>query len=387
MKTNTDIIIVGGGIIGTSCAYHLARAGLQVTLVEKAQLGCGTSARNFFWANASTKTTDAAYHHLNAHSVQLYQSFADTYGADTLGIHGLGALGVVRRSDAPLYTASRQKSARLTALGYPNQWLDSAELRAAEPDFLFPDDAEALLTPSDKIIHGQRMIRFFATQIHAMGGQILENCAATEICLGDEGNITGLRTQNGEISAPKLLLATGPDTAQVLADLTGFDGYSRFPINQVPGLLLITPPLPMPRPAHIVYADSTGGLQFQPDVGGGLRVGSDDTDGLILNDQSPQNLRKQGRELLRRVQSFIPEFAGESLIEQCRLDIGIRPYPEDGKTIAGALPGAEGLFLVATHSGITLAPAIGSLMAQTITTGTAPDLLAPFGLHRLAGFG
>ncbi len=387
MNLNADIIIIGGGIIGIGCGYYLSQAGHKVVVVEKASIGSGTSARSFFWANASTKNTDAPYHHLNALGVRLYRSLADHYGAKRLGIHSCGALGIVRASDPVGYTATRDKAARLTALGYPNLWLDNAALRAAEPDLVFPDDAEALFTPDDKIIHARKVMRFFAEEIRAKGGVLIENCTAQEIRADEDGTITGLNSSLGTITAPKILLSAGPDTAQLLAELTGFDGYSRFPVTKAPGLLVTTPPLSTPRPVHIIYTESGTALQFQPDVGGGVRMGSDETDGLILQDQSPENLRRIGQELLGHVQHFVPGLAAEAVIDQSALDIGIRPYPEDGKTIAGALPGANGLFVVATHSGITLAPALGKLMAQTIATGTVPDMLRPFGLDRLAGMG
>ena len=64
----------------------------------------------------------------------------------------------------------------------------------------------------------------------------------------------------------------------------------------------------------------------------------------------------------------------------------MRPYPQDGKTLAGPLPGADGLFVIATHSGVTLSPAIGKLMAELIAEGRTPDALAPFSLSRFQAF-
>ena len=83
---------------------------------------------------------------------------------------------------------------------------------------------------------------------------------------------------------------------------------------------------------------------------------------------------------------MIPGFVGEACLDGCELAIGVRAYPQDGKTLAGALPGAEGLYLIATHSGITLAPALGRLMAETIVDGRAPEPLQPFSLERFPGF-
>ncbi len=94
-----------------------------------------------------------------------------------------------------------------------------------------------------------------------------------------------------------------------------------------------------------------------------------------------------GRLLLDRTYKVLPQLTGTINIDDCNLGIGVRPYPKDGKTIAGPMPDAKGLHIIATHSGITLAPALGPLMAEAITQNTTPERLTPFALTRFAGFG
>ena len=62
---------------------------------------------------------------------------------------------------------------------------------------------------------------------------------------------------------------------------------------------------------------------------------------------SPERMREAAAKLMRRAKALIPGFVGEVCLDDCELAIGIRAYPQDGKTLAGALPGAEGLYLVA----------------------------------------
>lgn len=66
--------------------------------------------------------------------------------------------------------------------------------------------------------------------------------------------------------------------------------------------------------------------------------------------------------------------------------VGVRAVPADGKSIVGPMPGARGLHIVVTHSGITLAPVLGELVAESIDTGTVPLPLAPFALERFQSF-
>lgn len=382
-----DAIIIGGGIIGCTAAFYLVRKGMKVAVVETGKLGCGTTANNFSWINASTKVSDEAYHRLNALGVDIYDDLSKEYGSEKLGLLSTGALGVVQKSTPSDYSAMQEQARSLEGYGYPCEWLDSAALRLMEPQMNFPNDAEALHTPTDKIIDAKRFVHFLAGETVEMGGEIFENCTAQEILADDDGVVTGLTTTSGNMETPNLIVATGPNTPEVLGELTGYDGFAtRFPVRKVPGLLLTTPPVEKGLLQHLIYMDGPAELHILPDFNGGLRIGSDDIDGLVIEDQSPENLRDCGIELLKRTRKVIPEFAGETLIDNCKLAIGVRAYPEDGKTIAGPMPYSEGLFVIATHSGITLAPAIGSLMAAGICEGKMPDALLPFGLDRLGGF-
>lgn len=380
-----DAIIVGGGIIGCSSAYHLALKGLKVAIIEQAKLASGTSSNNFSWANATSKISDKAYHMLNAKGVALYDELATQFGAERLGINPAGAIEFADKSLPTDYKSKQAKVKQLAKFGYPCRWLDPQEIPVMEPHLSFGKTAEAFYTETDKIVNAPKFARFLAEQVTQMGGQIFENCTALQILADDNGAVLGLITDKGEMGAKNVVIATGPNTPEVLANLTGFDGFNRFPVNKVPGFLLTTPPLTPNTLRHLIHSDASTEVHFLPDFNGGVRIGSDDVDGQIIDNQSTENLKRQGLELLRRATIWLPVLNTIS-VDDCKLAIGIRAYPEDGKTIAGPLPGAKGLFVIATHSGITLAPVIGYLMAEVVTKGTIPEMLKPFLLDRLEGF-
>jgi len=185
-----------------------------------------------------------------------------------------------------------------------------------------------------------------------------------------------------------VLLAAGPDSAEELSHLTGFDGFAtRFPVRRSPGLLLTTPDLsPRRLLRRVVYWDETPDLHVLPHFSGGLRMGADDTDGMIAESDDEATRRAGGERLLQRARDRIAGFPEDLGVDDCRLDLGIRAMPEDGRSIADSLPGSEGLYVVATHSGITLAPILGRLMAEFIDNGTRPELLSPYSLSRFPGF-
>jgi glycine/D-amino acid oxidase-like deaminating enzyme len=381
-----DIIIIGGGVIGCTTAFFLTRAGLRVTLLEKGALAQGTTSNSFGWANASTKTENEAYHRLNVAGMAGYRALAAEFGAERLGIHQTGALHVVGRSDAAGFRAMEKDFAALQRFGYPSEWLESGRLQEETRGLELPADAAAILLPADMVIDAPRVARALARTARLGGADIRENCAALALIADDEGTVQGIETAEGLITAPKVILAAGADTGRLLAELTGFDAFAtRFPLREVPGLLLSTPPLD-PNPINrVLYGSTTNELHMLPTSNGGVRIGSDDVDGMIWEDRSEAAMRRGGAALLERAAQVIPDLADRVSLDACTLQVGVRPYPEGGLPIIGPLPGADGLIIVATHSGITLGLAIAAHMVGLVHGDSAPEL-AGFGFSRFPGF-
>ncbi len=383
-----DVVVVGGGIVGCTSAFYLARKGLKVALVEKASIGCGTTSNSFAWVNATAKVFNETYHRLNASGHQMYCDLMVEFGEENLGAQPMGALGVVRRSDTGGYAAAQEQARLLETYDYPYAWIGVRELRTMEPHIEFPDDAEAIFSMSDPYLDAPTFARFMVEQTKALGGTVLENCAALQLEATDDGEVTGLTTDHGTLQAPHVLVTSGPETAEVLSTLTGYDGFAaRFPMRKVPGLLVTTPSTAPHRLVRsVVYMSGAEEFHVQTEAGGGLRLGADDIDGRIAEDQSHKNLREAAIDLLRRTKRLIPGFVGEGCIDECRLGVGVRPYPEDGMSLVGPLPGSKGLHLIATHSGVSLAPIVGSLMAESIVDGQLHERLEPFSLERFQAF-
>jgi len=262
------------------------------------------------------------------------------------------------------------------------------DLSTLEPCIDFDGDYAGLLNSAELSLEAPRFVNFIAGQTSSLGAQILEGRTALSLELGDSGEILGVETSAGTIAAHNVLLAAGPDSAEELARLTGFDGFAtRFPVRRSPGLLLTTPDL---SPRHllrrVVYWDETPDLHVLPHFSGGLRMGAEDTDGMVAENDDEAARRAGGEKLLQRARERIAGFPEDLGVDDCHLGLGVRAMPEDGRSIADALPGAEGLYVVATHSGITLAPILGRLMAEFIDSGERPELLTPYALSRFPGF-
>ncbi len=385
---NYDIAVIGGGIVGTTTAYFLAREGMKVALVERGRLAGGTSSKSFAWINGTSKAADENYHRLNARGLAAYCKLAVEFGEDALGLNPAGSLNVVRRSNAAGYAAAKERARVLANFSYPATWVDHKVLGAMEPHVNFPDDAEALYAMADPCLNAPNFVGFMADQVRARGGTVYEDCTAQTLEVRDDGQVTGLVTEKATLHTERVLLAAGPGTPEVLSELTGYDAYAaRFPLRKVPGLLLRTPSnSPHRLIRHVLYLSMDAEIHMLPDFNGGLKIGADDTDGMVEADSALEHLHNVATILLDRAKDYLPGFAGRDCLDKCELTVGVRPFPEDGHSLAGGLPGAKGLYLIATHSGITLAPAIGSLMAELITTGATPEMLNPFTLERIKGF-
>ncbi len=140
------------------------------------------------------------------------------------------------------------------------------------------------------------------------------------------------------------------------------------PVGRVSGLLAVTsrPAVPLTRVIH------APGVHVRPDAGGGLLIGAEDVDTLAANSGSPTSLSAL---LLERAGRVFPA-ARQVRVADSR--IGVRPMPGDRHTIAGRIPGFANGWMIATHSGITLGPLLGRLLADEIVHDKLSPALAPF---------
>ncbi|MBI4609540.1 MAG: FAD-binding oxidoreductase [Candidatus Rokubacteria bacterium] len=364
-----DVAVIGTGMLGAPAAYRLARAGRRVIALEARAPAEGTSGSSFAWINAVRKEPEA-YHRLNADGVAQYDGLADELGAD-IGYVGGGCLewaGADGEQDE-----LRERVARLAGRGYPAEWLDRAAALEIQPNLAIGSGTRGVaFYPRTGWVDAPRLIRAFLQLAVANGAEVRPRTPARSLRVRAD-RITCITTDQGDVLAGEVLVAAGTATPDLLEPL----GVT-LPVRRVPGLLAVTSPPDEPL-TRVVYAP---GVHLRPDVSGGLLLGAPDVDRLVTEETRLDTAAGLAQPLLDRARQVFPPARS---VHPVAVRIGIRPVPADGHTIGGRVPGFRNAWVLVTHSGITLGPLLGRLIAAEITGGAPSPQLAPFRPDRFAG--
>jgi glycine/D-amino acid oxidase-like deaminating enzyme len=125
----TKMIVIGAGVMGASVAFRLAQAGADVTVLEAARIGGGTSGISFAWTNAHKKPPKP-YHDLNVGGMKAHAALKDEFGA-TPWWHGGGSLEWELELDRGDQRANVEQ---LQAWGYAAEWIDLKQVQELEPE-------------------------------------------------------------------------------------------------------------------------------------------------------------------------------------------------------------------------------------------------------------
>jgi glycine/D-amino acid oxidase-like deaminating enzyme len=376
-----DVIVVGGGILGVAAAYELAVRGRRVVLLEQDLLASAATGTSFCWLNATSKTDDESYHRLNAAGLAHYRDIATAWGERSIGLWANGSLhwsGAGAEADTLQLDTM---TATLARWNYGTLPLGRDALVDFEPRIAFPDDARGFLATPDGWVEAARLVRFLASQATELGAVVIEKCRVTGIAT-EAGRVAGVECDGREFRARQIVVAAGIATPALVALATRSLKW-RLPVRSVPGLLVETPPSPWRWVRRVTYFPGAHGLHARPTVAGGLQLGADDTDAAVAEGDERAATTAMA-ELLRRFAGFCPGFEVEELVVTASPRVGFRPMPVDGRPIVGPIVECPGLYVMVTHSGQTLGPLLGRLVAQEIVEEKVPGLLSPYRPNRFA---
>ena len=363
-----DLAVVGVGIVGASAVYAATRAGARVVALDAGAPGAGTSSASFAWLNACKKEPES-YHRLNAAGMAAHRKLARELGGDK-AYHDGGSLEWAE--DDEKVAELRARVERLAGRDYAATFITRELALSLEPGLGIPDHVrEVAFYANDGWLDAPCLVRTLLDAAALKGAEVRPNVVVRSLRVKN-GRVEGLAVDGSEIIAKAVLVCVGPATKAFLEPL----GVT-MPVGRVFGLLAVTSQ-PVTTLGRVVHAP---GVHLRGDVGGGLMLGADDLDGPAIEHASTTERAEIAAQMLERARRVYPTARDVILVEH---RVGVRPMPEDRHTIAGRVPGFENAWMIATHSGVTLGPLLGRVLADEIVRGAPSAMLAPFRPDRFA---
>jgi glycine oxidase len=360
MREHCDIMILGGGVIGLTTAYFLARDGARVAVLDKGDFGQESS-----WAGAGILPADSAGHspldRLRALSVAQFQGLSAELREFT------GVDNGYLRSGGLEFTKSIGEAAAEEWHGEGEySLLDETDLAKLEPA-LAKNVGQAYHLPDMAQLRNPRHLKALLAGCGMRGVRLMPGCPAQGFTTNGK-RITAVKTLDGTLTADRFLLALGAWTDPLLEPLGWKPG-----IRPIRGqIVLLNPGLPAFR--HILL---WGSRYLVPRPDGRILIGATEED--VGFDK--RTTAGAVADLIHLATTLVPGLAGAA-VERCWA--GLRPGSPDGLPFLGPVPGWENVFVAAGHfrAGIQLSPGTATLMKESLLGQPLSFSLEPFRLNR-----
>lgn len=367
------VAVIGAGIIGVTIAARLAERGASVVVIDKGHPGCGTTSTSYAWLNSNGKQPKA-YFDINRAGLDAHKRLSPKDGAAWLDIGGHVEFAVDDHHRDDLAA----RAARLRSWDYPAEEIAAADVARLLPDVRLPEGVQLIIRyPGEAHAYPALYLAHVLGEARAAGARIRTGVEVTSLTGNGETASVGLSDGSVE-DVDRVVSATGRWTSRCAA-LAGANVPVREfsePGDIVVGYLAVTNPLPL-RLASLV---TSPWLNVRPAGGGRLMLQALDLDATADPREVPGTDSPLARELLTRLRALLDGTGGARIVE---LMVGQRAMPEDGRTIAGFAPDVPWFYVVATHSGVTLAPYLGEAVAAELG-GEPQAALDEFRIERFA---
>ncbi|MEW9700847.1 glycine oxidase ThiO [Paenibacillus sp. SI8] len=368
MRHKQEVIIVGGGVIGCSIAYYLAKRGQAVTVLERGRIGSEASgaAAGMLGAQAEMEDTGPLFQWGRASRAmfpQLAEELKSFTGID-IGLVREGLLNVALSDDQEAELRARERIQR--AAGERAEWLSATAAARLEPA-LSPTLRGALYLPDDGQVEAPLLAQAFGQAARALGANVQE-FASVQGLLTEQGRAIGVLTSDGPLYSDCVVVASGTWSGQLLAGVG-----VQLPMYPVKGeCFSVLTPNPLIR--KTLY---TKGCYIVPKAGSRLLVGATAVPGSYDRKVSLSGLSG----LMERAKQLLPSM-GDAEWEKAWS--GLRPQTADGLPYMGKVPEIEGLYAACGHyrNGILLSPLTGKVMAEWVL-GEAGMARIPGQIERL----
>ncbi len=372
MQNTADIVIIGGGVMGCSILYHLARRGAaNPLLLERGVLGGGSTGRSqaicrMHYSNPITAS-------LAWDSLQVYANFADQVGGSA-GFVKTGYLVAVEEIDRPgleLNIAMQQDLGINTAL------ISADDLRELAPMLqAYPGEGLAW-EPESGYADPYLVTTSYAAQAVANGAEIARRTPATGIEIA-HGRVQAVLTDQGRVATPAAIIAAGPWANHLMAG-TGI----ALPLSPVRHQVALATRSPEQLPTHPIVGDIAQSFSFRPESPTLTMLGFGE-DYVELDNYNQGIDQATAADAMTKLTRRMPAMADSYLRGGWS---GLFTVTPDWHPILDRVPGIDGLFCAVGFSGhgFKLAPAIGQAMAELALEGQATSAdLTPLRFNRFA---
>lgn len=385
-QSSSAVIIIGGGVIGTSIAYYLTKQGIKPTLLEGRDICAGSSGACDKAISMQSKNP-GLHLDLALESATMFTGLADELAAD-IEYHHCG--GMIAIENARQLAIMEKFVERQKSHGLPVNIISIDEARRRQPA-LSPNLVASTYSPADAEVSPLKLTFAFAGAARR-GGAVLKTGIAVKDLMVKNGRVSGVVTDTGTFSADVVINATGV-WAPAIGRLAGLE----VPIKPRRGQIIVTEAMPplitgeMWSARYIVAKYNPEMIREEDpqaaDLGVGLALGQTHDGTLLIGGTrefagyEPVTTPEGTNAILRHAVNIVPALAKVHVI---RTFAGLRPYTPDGMPILGPVEGLEGLIMAAGHEGdgIALAPITGKMIAEYVASGLMSDAMGKLSLSR-----
>ena len=367
LPSSSKILIIGGGIVGCSTAYHLAQMGQEVLLLEKAALTSGST-----WHAAGLVgqlRSNANITQLLGYSIELYDRLEEETGLAT-GWKMNGGLRLACNEER--WTEVKRQATTAHSFGLDMQLLTPKEAQDLWPLMDISDVVGAAFLPTDGQASPSDITQALARGARNNGAKLVENCPVTEI-LTENGKLVGVRTAQGDVMCEKLVLCCGQWTRELAATI----GVT-VPLVSVEHQYMITEPFGVP--SNLPTLRDPDRLTYYKEEVGGLVMGGYEPNGIpwakkgIPDPFDFQLLDSNFDHFEQLVELALPRVPKlqEAGIKQ--LLNGPESFTPDGNFIIGEAPEMANVFIGAGFNafGIAAGGGAGMALAEWVAKGEPP---------------
>lgn len=388
MTQRAEVIVIGGGIIGTSITYYLAKGGKNVLLLERDDLAAGSAGATDGYIILQSKKP-GIHLKMALKSAEIYETLTEELGVD-IGYRRCGGYYVIESQEH--WDIVKQVSDQQRENGLDVRMLDIKEVRKLEPQ-LSEELLGASYSPMDAVVNPMKITFAFAKAAKRLGATVMTETEVQAINY-QNGKISGVVTNKGEIKANTVVNATGSWGA-ITAKMVGLD----LPIKPRRGQVMVTEPVG-PFVKGIMLCGRYFAIKHRPDLlkdlddrilrlGLGFGVEQTEDGNLLINntrewvDFDRKNTLEGIEGVLQNAVKYLPRLKDIHII---RTFSGLRPYTPDGFPILGPVDGLEGFIMAAGHEGdgVALSPITGKIIAESIFKREISFPLEPFSYKRFA---